>query len=279
MKIKQSVDKVALLAIIAFSASSYSSITLAEVACGDVITTAEVLTEDLSCDLTTDEPDALTIVGPSGSLNMGDYSLTCTTGGDLGGAGIRIEGNGATLTGGVIDGCFDGVFLEGEGYHKVLGTEVVNSVNDGIDIDSIYNTINDCVITDSGRVGVDMDDDYNTFSGCTVTGSVADGIQVDDSFSRVFNNTSSGNGGAGILIEGSSNNVISQNTTTDNGNGDSQDGGIVLIFTNSNFNIISANSSFNNDPFDLRDTVDPDCSGTNIWVNNEYLTKDPDCLD
>ncbi|WP_444915841.1 right-handed parallel beta-helix repeat-containing protein [Microbulbifer sp. TRSA007] len=279
MDIKQSVIKLLILGVMGLFTASYSFVASAQVSCGDVITTAEVLTQDLSCDLTAAEPDALTIVGPEGSLSMEGFSVTCATGAAFGGAGIRIQGQGAVLTGGTIDGCFDNIFIEGVGYHTVIGTELINSVDDGIDIDSIFNIINGCIITNSGRVGVDMDDDFNTFSSCIVTGSFSDGIQIDDSFSSVFNNISTNNGGAGILIEGSSSNVITQNITTDNGDGDTADGGIVLEFTNSTNNIITGNISSGNDPFDLNDTVDPTCSGTNTWYANDAITKNPSCLD
>ncbi|AWF80421.1 hypothetical protein BTJ40_06125 [Microbulbifer sp. A4B17] len=279
MDIKQILYKGTLLTAMGFYAISYTPSVVADVACGDVITTAEVLTQDLSCDLTTSEPDALTIVGPEGSLDMGDFSVTCATGVGSGSAGIRILGQGAVLTGGTIDGCYDNIFIEGVGYHTVIGTELINSVDDGIDIDSVFNIINGCTITNSGRVGVDMDDDFNTFSFCTVTGSVSDGIQIDDSFSSVFNNISTDNGGAGILIEGSSNNVISQNIATDNGDGDVADGGIVLESTVSTNNIVTGNTASGNDPFDLNDRVDPNCSGTNTWYANDAVTKNPSCLD
>ncbi|WP_445363587.1 right-handed parallel beta-helix repeat-containing protein [Microbulbifer sp. ANSA003] len=274
MDIKQSVIKLLILGVMGLFTASYSFVVSAQVSCGDVITTAEVLTQDLLCDLTAAEPDALTIVGPEGSLSMGDFSVTCATGAGFGGAGIRILGQGAVLTGGAINDCFDNIFIDGVGYHTVVGTELVGSVDDGIDIDSIFNNISGCIITDSGRVGVDMDDDFNTLSSCVVSLSVSDGIQVDDSFSNVFNNISTFNGGAGILIEGSSSNIISQNLISSN-----DGGGIVLEFTNSTNNVITGNFSELNLSFDLYDTVDPDCSGTNIWYANDAITKSPSCLD
>ncbi|WHI46058.1 hypothetical protein [Microbulbifer sp. VAAF005] len=68
-----------------------SSITLA-VSCGDSITTAEVLDNDIT---NCAADPAITIIGPNGSLNLNNHNISC-----IGvGTGIFLDGMFANLTG------------------------------------------------------------------------------------------------------------------------------------------------------------------------------------
>ncbi|WP_445364678.1 right-handed parallel beta-helix repeat-containing protein [Microbulbifer sp. ANSA003] len=288
------------------------------VSCGDVITSPTTLDSDLVCTIADEFSVAIAIEGPSGSLSMGDYSLTCST--NEFGTGIILLESGARLSGGSVIGCGDAVTVGGDGNHFVTGVTITDFGDDavyvesdfnvvsnmtitgdgwdsdeGIDIQGNNNLVNNNLVENAGDEGIEVAGDYNTVTFNEVYFSGNDGIEIDGIFANITNNISAFNGSSGIEID-SDNGTISLNNVTDNeeggidlDQGDSNsivnnnvvDNGTYGIFISDDEptnNTISGNFS-EGQTYDLFDAVDFDCSGSNTWQNNTFTTSDPSCLD
>ncbi|WP_143732579.1 right-handed parallel beta-helix repeat-containing protein [Microbulbifer sp. GL-2] len=253
------------------------------VSCGDTIITPTILTEDLVCTLDANNLNALTIVGPTGSLVMNGHSLMCILDNIpvfSDSAGVRIEGISSLLSKGAISNCNYGVFVVGIGLHTIDDMKIENNLEDGIDLRSDQNFAINNYISHNGEDGIDMQGDFNRVTNNYIEFSGRDGIEADNDFGTVTLNYVTGSGRAGIEMQASSNNYISQNIVIGNGDGVSADsGGIVITSLSSSNNVISGNVANGNTPFDLVDRIDPDCTGSNIWTGNFFDTADPSCLD
>ncbi|WP_444942103.1 right-handed parallel beta-helix repeat-containing protein [Microbulbifer sp. ZKSA004] len=252
--------KILSAALLSLGSSLSPSINAVE--CGDIITEPATLTEDLTCSINDPNSAALTIQGPSGSLYMAGFSLTCS--GLDQSNGIVLTGSSGELSTGTINGCNDAVVLSESGFHTVYGINILlplddgivvssngNTVignftlgdgsdsDDGIDINGNYNFISQNIIELSGDEGMEVDGIANTIIDNTITGSDSDGVELDGDFSIFISNTILGNDNTGIEIEGSSC-TVSNNTVTGNGSS-----GITLQSSASNNNITQNNSNDN----------------------------------
>ncbi|WP_444908006.1 right-handed parallel beta-helix repeat-containing protein [Microbulbifer sp. SSSA008] len=251
--------------------------------CGDTITTPTVLTENLTCPIDIDNQNGLIVEGPSGSLYMNGYTLTCNLDNlplFTDAAGIRITGMASLVTDGTVNNCNYGIFVVGTGFHTISDMTITNSLEDGIDLRSDNNTAIKNHIQFSGEDGIDMQGDFSSVIQNYIEFSDRDGIEADNDFGTVAFNFVTGSQRAGIEMEASDNNTIVQNTVMNNGDGISGDsGGIVITSQSSSNNLILGNTAENNLPFDLKDRIDPNCTGSNQWVANNFVTADPACLE
>lgn len=288
------------------------------VSCGDVITTPTTLDSDLVCTIADEFSVAIAIEGPSGSLSMGDYSLTCST--NEFGTGIILLESGARLSGGSVIGCGDAVTVGGDGSHFVTGVTITDFGDDavyiesngnvvsnmhivgdgtdsdeGIDIQGDNNLVNNNIIEFAGDEGIEVAGDRNTVTSNEVYYSDNDGIEIDGTYANVTNNITAFNGSSGIEID-SDNGTISQNVVANNTEGgidldqgdsnviannnvdDNGTYGIFILDDEPTNNTISGNVS-EGQTYDLFDAVDLDCTGSNTWQNNTFTTSDPSCLD
>ncbi|MFA0811016.1 right-handed parallel beta-helix repeat-containing protein [Microbulbifer epialgicus] len=275
------------------------------VACGDVIISPTFLIQPLTCELSIAEPNALTVIGPIGSLTMiGSGGITCEDPDEVGQAGILIEGFSATVSGGEINNCPNGIDVEGGGFHSIQFVEIVDAGTDGIKIVSNSNNITANTVT--GSVfgdGIDDNGDYNVITQNQVEGVSDEGIEVNGDFTSVILNHVEGSGNEGIELEegigatvsqnyvassggsgielqdGVSNALVTQNTVLENGiDEDPDEAGINILGPDNTDNRIIGNTALDNFEFDLRDATDPLCTGINIWLDNTFVTADPACL-
>ncbi|WP_413665250.1 right-handed parallel beta-helix repeat-containing protein [Microbulbifer sp. CNSA002] len=267
-------------ALLSLGASLSPSINAVE--CGDIITEPATLTEDLTCSISDPNSAALTIQGPSGSLYMAGFSLTCS--GLDQSNGIVLTGSSGELSTGTINGCNDAVVLSEGGLHTVYGINILlplddaivvssdsnivtgnytlgdgNDSDDGIDINGNLNFISQNIIELSGDEGMEVDGTSNTIIGNTITGSDGDGVELDGDFSIFVSNIVQDNDNTGIEIEGSSC-TVSNNTIVENGSS-----GISLEFSASN-NGISQNTSSDNGAYGIL-VIGVNAIGNNIVFN------------
>ncbi|WP_413665426.1 right-handed parallel beta-helix repeat-containing protein [Microbulbifer sp. CNSA002] len=233
------------------------------VECGDTIDTATVLTEDLVCVIGEDDEYALRVVGPTGVLNLGGYSVTCVI--DVFDAtGIVVEGFSALVSNGTISGCDDGIFLGGTGIHNITGVDIVDFEGDGITIESDNNSIlgnqivgrglsiggqgidlegSNCIVSqnniaDVGDRGIESLGNFNTLNNNTIDNTDRDAIWVRGDNSYVFGNVLTNSQENGVALSGDSNQVISNVISGSEESGINIDGG-------SN-NFVIGNSALNN---------------------------------
>ncbi|MFA0813912.1 right-handed parallel beta-helix repeat-containing protein [Microbulbifer epialgicus] len=299
------------------------------VECGDTIYFSVTMNKNLDCELSQTNPVALTIVGPTGNLDMNGNKITCSTQTPnvTGLTAIVLQGSGGQVRNGILKNCIDGIAAEGQGYHQISNMEVINVIRNGIflfsdsntlkntsvsgaagsmDADGLEvlgnaNTISQCTFLGDGDEGIEIGGQFNTLTYSYVEGFSEDGLELDGSYATISHNTfknngetgilingnfstigqnqSTGNGQVGIDISGGSNNTISHNTVTHNGStASSEFGGIVVTDSDSSGNLILGNIASENLQYDLIDLFDPTCSGTNIWLDNQFGTANPDCL-
>ncbi|WP_444907791.1 right-handed parallel beta-helix repeat-containing protein [Microbulbifer sp. SSSA008] len=212
--------------------------------CGDTISEPTTLSQDLNCELSIANPVALTIVGPSGSLNMAGFELSCVsldpTQTDF--YAIDLQGTAAYLSNGQLTNCTNGVITSSSGFHSISNMEInsavrnaillfgngntitnvditgpaTSTISDGIEVFGDYNTISRSTVLGGGDEGIEILGDYNNISFTTVSGFSEDGFEIDGNFTFVSNSIIENNGEAGILINGNFNNIASNNVA-DNG--------------------------------------------------------------
>lgn len=245
----------------------------AQVMCGDVITTHQVLTQDLSCP---GFDPALTIQGPGGSLDMRRHTLSCA-GSNAG--GIDVNGTGAVLKSGTVSDCSIGVVLDGRGNRVLNGMILENNSIDGLDLFGSEHRVSGTTARNNAADGFCIDGDgssiltgnhatnngdsgFDTIEGDTYVSNVAngngaegfkvrtnnilnsnlarnndtDGFSIIDNGSRLTRNSAQNNFDDGIDVDsGSLNNKLSQNTAADNGSADLEgNGGFDLEDDNTN---------------------------------------------
>ncbi|WP_157953916.1 right-handed parallel beta-helix repeat-containing protein [Microbulbifer sp. A4B17] len=242
---------------------------LAEVECRDIITTAEVLTENLIC---SDTP-ALTIEGPTGSLNMNGFTLECRAPD----RGIDLLGTGAVLSNGIIEDCSIGVFVNGDGFHSVQSMTIQDSFDIGILLLSENNTVSGSTVTGSINRAIDILGANNSVIGNFIfdnQGGAPRGIAIGGDNAFVSQNFCDDNEGAGIVIESSSGGLVIQNVVTNNSQtGISMEGGGQSDY------LVAGNIATDNPDGDLVDSNPDACMSTNLWYGNIFDTADPSCLE
>jgi len=306
-------------------AISLSTSTFA-VNCGDVIDSPTNLDQDLVCILDGENKAALTVVGPSGRLNLGGYAINCVSDQVFDRFGILVEGAGAAISGGIINNCPDSIAISGTGGHRITDTEVTNFIGngiittsdshknyisrvtatgagpgsqDGIRVDGNTSTVTNCFIFNAGARGIVINGNHVNIYDNYVTGSGNEGIEIDGDFVTAKLNTIENNG-KGIGVAGNNNSVI-ENSVLNNGGGlsfNNADNSLAAkneILNNGSYGLqISSTKATNNKLIDNRvlghttfNLYDPftskDCNlsnrSPNIWINNEFSSSSPECLD
>ncbi|WHI52801.1 right-handed parallel beta-helix repeat-containing protein [Microbulbifer sp. MLAF003] len=309
--------------------ASFGSSQVFAVECGATIIKPRVLTQDLNCELTAENPVALTVIGPFGSLILEDAEISCSIQipFEMQSFGIVLKGASASVSGGKISGCENGISAEDHGTHSISNIEIIDFDRDGIRLASGTNTvtnvmltglagstnadgimiagsnnnINNCMISGIGDEGIEVGGNYNSVTFCHISGfneegieiigdysniaqnviehNLENGIRVNGDFATVGQNVVRSNAEIGIEIDNTVGSRITQNTVIENGSNLSEGfGGIVVTDEAAAGNQIIGNIVFDNEPYDLSDLFDPDCTGTNIWEGNRFGSANPGCL-
>ncbi|WP_444897490.1 right-handed parallel beta-helix repeat-containing protein [Microbulbifer sp. SSSA005] len=254
--------------MVSTSAVIFSPQSLA-VECFDTINSPTTLTENLQCELTPENPYALTITGPSGNLYMsGDGGITCVgEAGETGQFGIMVEGTSRQVIGGSVENCPGGILVAGSGLHSILHTQITNFLlDDGIRAESNNNLIQGNIITSNGvdgDDGIDASGDFTTVTQNIINGAGDEGIEINGASASIIQNYTAGseddgidlnrsgatisfnisenNDGGGIVINGN-NSYISQNIASNNG-----DDGIEISDSGSSNTILQNTVQYNGD--------------------------------
>ncbi|WP_238152014.1 right-handed parallel beta-helix repeat-containing protein [Microbulbifer sp. A4B17] len=214
------------------------------VECGDTISKPTTLTQDLSCELSTANPVALTIVGPLGSLNMAGFELGCVsldpTQTEF--YAVEFQGTSAILSNGQLTNCTNGIITSSSGFHSISnividnaqrnaillfgdGNTIINvditgpatsTIFDGIEVFGDYNVISRSSVLGGGDEGIEILGDYNNISFTTVSGFSEDGFEVDGNFTFISNSIIENNVETGAILNGNFTHM-SQNSVTGNG--------------------------------------------------------------
>jgi hypothetical protein len=257
---------------------------LAQVQCGDTITTRIVMTEDLVCG---GNGPALMIDG--GTLLMQGHTLRCEPSlFDHGGRdGISLVGRGSALMNGTIAGCdWISLLLTGSGNHTVRDIHVASESVVGADIQSDRNSVTRLRIDAhvlyhgilvsgqhnrisnshfTGRTAVAMGGANNMLMDNEIPGTYA-GASIGGTNHKIFRNELYGQYHA--LRVGGSRHLIQGNSTFPD-------------YSLSGFQIYSSSTAIiNNEPLftgsDISD-ANPDC-GDNIYRENRWGTAYQDCV-
>ncbi|WNZ57589.1 right-handed parallel beta-helix repeat-containing protein [Microbulbifer sp. MKSA007] len=246
-------------------------VSVAAVECGDTITTAEILTEDL---LNCSSTPALTIEGPTGSLDMNGFTLECGGGSTR---GIDVLGIAAVLSNGVVDGCATGILVDGDGFHSIQTMTVQNGIETGIWLISENNIVSGSTATGFFTRGMELDGANNSAVRNFLIdnqGGASRGLYIGGDNAFVAQNFCDSNNEGGIVIGPSSGGLVVQNIVTNNGQtGISMEGGGQSDY------LITGNIATGNPDGDLVDSNPDACMSTNLWYGNIFDTADPSCLD
>ncbi|MFA0813785.1 right-handed parallel beta-helix repeat-containing protein [Microbulbifer epialgicus] len=245
---------------------SLSGMTLA-VSCGDTIDTPEALDSDLNCAVS----PAVTIMGPSGSLNFNGFTISC----DGDGVGVKLVGSMARITGGgtpfgFVQLCDTGVFLEGTGSHYVSDISADQNSRIGISMVSDGNFLLDSQGSNNSGIGIAVSGDNNTIAASSANNNQLDGIAVVGNGAVIARSFAITNSLAGIVLSGSDNSVVTQNTATSNTYG-------IVLERQGQGNFIIANDANTNFSTDLVDDNVPPCVG-NTWFLNDFVTASDPCI-
>lgn len=266
-------------------AISLSTSTFA-VSCGDVIDSPTNLDQDLVCILDDQNKAAITVVGPSGRLNLGGYAINCVPDQAFDRFGILVEGAGAAISGGIINNCPDSIAISGTGGHRITDAEIINFTgngiitisdsnknyitrvtatgadpgsNDGIRVRGNTSTVVNCFIFNAGARGIVINGSHVNIYDNYVTGSINEGIEIVGDFVTAKLNTIENNG-KGIGVTGNNNSAI-ENTVLNNGDG--------LSFNNADNGLIAKNEILNNGSYGIQ--ISSIEATNNKFVDNRVL--------
>jgi parallel beta-helix repeat protein len=221
---------IVIVAALAVALSGVSAAS-AQVSCGAVITTNEVMTSDLACLFNS---PAFKIDG--GSVDMNGHRVACLPGQN----GIGLINSGGKLKNGFVEGCDDGVILAGSGGHSVTNILVRggirgfvsssaknkfvrNTAMDNADqgflaaslLQPMAHTFTDNVAANNGGDGFAITGDGNKMTG-NIGYKNDEGFVVGGNGNKLAHNTAHDNDQTGFYVEGLDNSV-SENTSIANG--------------------------------------------------------------
>ncbi|WNZ57584.1 NosD domain-containing protein [Microbulbifer sp. MKSA007] len=241
------------------------------VSCGDIISTAEVLDADISnCAIS----PAITIMGPTGSLDLNGFSLSCD---GLAGTGILLEGTTAVLinsqaSSGIITSCDIGVSVEGSGLHNVIGVTTQENGSLGMSVSSSRNIVSGSINDFNFGNGIIVLGDWNSFFEVSATSNGEGGIIISGDNNQVFQSTARNNTFSGIAIQDANYTNIILNTTSSN-----NEYGISVSNFGQVGNFVTGNTAESNDIDDLFDDNTPACVGT-TWYGNIFSSSNDACI-
>ncbi|WP_445355746.1 NosD domain-containing protein [Microbulbifer sp. EKSA008] len=261
-----------------FASVLLPALSFADVQCGDTITTAEIMTEDI---LFCTAMPPITISVPSGNLDMNGFTVHCAELPVLN-TGIILSGQGAFLSNGTIENCYTGVSAEDSGFHGIYNI-LVQTNEIGISLTSNHNFVSGSTILSNTEMGISSDGDFNSILSNEILGNEKDSIVIQGDNVLVSQNTiepeAAGliTGMNGIVIGSSSGGIITQNTVLD-----IEFSGILMQeFAQTNY-LITGNRVIGGDislGFDLNDANADACTSSNTWISNTFTTANPNCLD
>ncbi|WHI49699.1 right-handed parallel beta-helix repeat-containing protein [Microbulbifer sp. MLAF003] len=194
--------------------------------------------------------------------------------------GVTLESNNNIVSRSVVLGLGvtqgEGISLDGKN-NTATENRVIGVGDEGIEIDGDFATVNFNYVDGNGDDGIDIEALNAIITANFVRGN-DEGISIEDDNAVVNSNTVTENGRNGIEIFGASNNLVSNNLVTKNGFVIPGSAGIVILLESDENNEIVGNTSLGNSEVDLKDVFDPDCTGSNVWLDNIFETADPTCL-
>jgi Right handed beta helix region len=172
----------------------------AQVGCGATIGPGAkvTLTADIGpCDAVTDP--ALRVVGPA-TLDMAGHRLFCDEASRPG--GLLVEGKGAKILRGSATDCVYGLFLDGDGGHKVEDFASYANADEGVQINSDKNKLTRVVGNDNGDDGFDVEGDKNKLQETDAVGNGDNGYELDGDQTKLQRITAIRNGNHGLFLGG-----------------------------------------------------------------------------
>jgi hypothetical protein len=217
-------------AFVALAAAVCSSVTAvqAQVTCGAMISTKDVMTTDLTCVV---DP-GFTVLG-GGSVDMAGHQLTACAGCD----GVSLTGQGAKLSNGSIvasGATSSGVLLGGTGVHKLENVVVVGA-NRGFEATSDKNKLKNCAAYAALDTGFRFTGAKNALNRCHASGASVNFYVSGDNNNLTENTSVDASAAGGFTIIGSSN-KLSRNTSS------SDMGGLSAFYVLGNENKLSLNT-------------------------------------
>lgn len=221
----------------------------------------------------------------NGIVAMGDgfHQISNMTMTDVIRNGVQLfsDGNilfGTSTTGVTGSTLSDGVEVLGND-NIVSGCTILGDGDEGVEILGLRNTLTFSYVAGFSEDGLELDGDHIIVVQNTFENNGQTGVIINGNFATVTQNTVSGNGQIGINISGGNGGKISMNFITNNGSNASPNyGGIVLTDPNSSNYQILGNILSGNQQFDLIDLFDPNCTGSNRWLGNQFEFANPMCL-
>jgi len=116
-------------------------------------------------------------------------------------AGVLIEGSGATVRNGAVRDCREGIFVAGDGRHRVIEMRALFSAGTGVRVASGRNEVRDTQVFFSGGDGFAIDGARNRVVGNAATGHDNFGFFVR-ARNSVMRNIASGNRDSGFVVVG-----------------------------------------------------------------------------
>ncbi|GAA5441963.1 hypothetical protein Misp06_00124 [Microbulbifer sp. NBRC 101763] len=260
--------KAVLLTVAGAASISVSGIASA-VSCGDVLTSATVLSGDiLSCAIN----PAVTLK-EGASLDLNGYTISCDT---PVGIGVRLVGAGRVLEdtagGGSIEGCATGVSAEGDGGHFIMGVSTTLNSLSGVTLWSTGNTLEASYANGNTGMGIRLMGDGSQVRTTEATGNTLMGVKIVGNNSLLRDNDTSSNGASGIVVAEGNGGIIAENLSTDNG----VNGIMMQPFAQTGWLIIG-NDAAGNTGNDLMDQNVPACTGS-VWVLNTFDNANDACI-
>jgi hypothetical protein len=168
-------------ALVALVVASHAE---AQLACGDTVTTSATLTADLVCDATA---GPVVTVGAGAKLDLAGHAIRCTAGAS---PGIQVSGNGATVRGGVVQGCVTAINVAGDG-----------------------NRVRDVVVAFAANTayGIRLAGNGNLVRRCALGGALTDAVEIAGNANRIVRNIGVGGGEANFKVASGSDNVLVDN--------------------------------------------------------------------
>lgn len=187
----------------------------AAVQCGDVIgpNVTVALHGTLTCDDATTA--ALTIVGPA-DVDLSDLDIACNDANQNGyvSLGLIIGGQGAKVYDGVVNGCYHGVLVWGQGQHLIKRMTTIFSHALGFYVASSGNTLTQNRAADSGFfIGTDTNKLSENVAEYCHWGA---GFQIEGNKNQLDRNVARYGGWFGFSIYGGEGNRLTANMVTDN---------------------------------------------------------------
>jgi len=251
----------------------------AQLTCGAVIHPGEKV--KLTADLGPCDGPGPAITVDSATLDLGGFTVSCA---DLNSDasfpnGIGLTGTKARVSNGNVQGCKDGVFLEGAGKHIVKGLRVTGNHEDGIDLrsDCNKNRIVGNFASFNGDDGIEVPGDKNKVRGNSVNANGEDGIDINlttidgvdyiPEKNQIVGNTCEGNGDEGIVTTGNTNLIKSNRSVANGENG-------IEVFGEGNR--VIGNTAMGH--FPGPDIVGGEPCTANTFRNNKFSTASGDCV-